>query len=165
MPDKIKVIDCKQSDNEYLHKDFHGALCYAIKYLDDNFGEKATEEYLIQVGKTYFKPLSEKLKREGLEALRSHWKNIFKKEQGEFNIYCENDKLICEVKQCPAIAHLKKTGSFFTDRYCQTTVIVNKTICNDAGYQFTCEYKSGEGKCVQKVWIENFEQATRCRKV
>ncbi len=32
--EKIKVLDCKASDNEYLHKDFHGALCYAIKYLD-----------------------------------------------------------------------------------------------------------------------------------
>ncbi len=36
--DKIKVLNCKASDNEYLHKDFHGALCYGIKYLDDVYG-------------------------------------------------------------------------------------------------------------------------------
>ena len=39
--EKIKVIDRKASDNEYMHEDFHGALCYAIKYLDDNYGQNA----------------------------------------------------------------------------------------------------------------------------
>ena len=154
MSDKIKVIDCKQSDNEYLHKDFHGALCYAIKYLDDNFGEKATEEYLVQVGKTYFKPLSEKLKQEGLKALADHWQYIFQKENGKFRLYYEGNKLILEVDQCPAIAHLKEKNTLYTERYCQTTVVVNKTICQQAGYQCRCEYQSGKGKCVQKFWKE-----------
>ena len=48
--DKIKVLNCKASDNEYLHKDFHGALCYGIKYLDDVYGQDATAEYIKQVG-------------------------------------------------------------------------------------------------------------------
>jgi len=79
MTENIKVIDCRQSDNEYLHKNFHGALCYAIKYLDTIFCEQATEDYLVQVGKTYFTPLSEKLKKEGLTALEDHWRRIFNK--------------------------------------------------------------------------------------
>ena len=29
--EKIKVLDCQASDNEYLHKDFHGAMCYGMK--------------------------------------------------------------------------------------------------------------------------------------
>ena len=154
MSDKIKVIDCKQSDNEYLHKDFHGALCYALKYLDENFGEEATQEYLKQVAQTYFKPLSEKLEKDGLKAIENHWRHIFQKEQGEFELYYEDDKLILKVDMCPAIAHLKKSNLFFTERYCQTTVIVNKTICEDVGYKCSCEYKPGEGKCVQKFWKE-----------
>jgi hypothetical protein len=152
MSNKVKVIDCKQSDNEYLHKDFHGALCYAIKYLDDKFGEKATEEYLIQVGNTYFKLLADKLKKEGLSALESHWRHIFQKEQGQFKMYYDNDKLILEVSECPAIAHLKKRDIFYTERYCQTTVVVNRTLCQQAGYQCSCEYESGKGKCIQKFW-------------
>ncbi len=103
MADKIKVIDCKQSDNEYLHKDFHGALCYAIKYLDDNFGEKATEDYLAQVGSTYFKPLAKELQKDGLQALEKHWRHIFEKEQGEFRIYYDGSALVLEVNKCPAI--------------------------------------------------------------
>ncbi len=152
MADKINVIDCKHSDNEYLHKDFHGALCYAIKYLDDNFGEKATEDYLAQVGSTYFKPLAEELQKDGLQALEKHWKYIFEKEQGEFRTYYDGSALVLEVEKCPAIAHLKKSDQLFTDRYCQTTVIVNKTICSQSGYECTCEYNPGEGKCIQKFW-------------
>lgn len=154
MDHKVIFLDCKQSDNEYLHMDFHGALCYAVKYLDDNFGAQATEEYLVQVGKTYFKPLSEKLKKDGLKALQAHWQTLFQKEQGKFKIYYEDDKLVLEVDQCPAITHLKKKDMLFTERYCQSTVVVNMTICQEAGYTCSCEYKSGEGKCIQKFWRE-----------
>jgi hypothetical protein len=154
MKKQIRVIDCKQSDNEYLHKDFHGALCYAIKYLDDNFGHKAVEEYLIQVARTYFAPLSEKLKKEGLSDLESHLKQIFEKEQGDFEICYENDTLVLRVTKCPAIEHLKKRDLFFTDRFCLTTVVVNNTICRDAGYNCSCDYVPGVGRCIQKFWRE-----------
>ena len=149
-----KVIDRKASDNEYMHKDFHGALCYGIKYLDDNFGNDATEEYLQQVAKTYFAPLTEKLKAEGLKALEDHWQDIFTRENGKFDIRYEDDKLILEVTQCPAITHLKENNMLYTDRHCLTTVIVNKTICQDAGYDCSCQYEPGMGKCIQKFWKE-----------
>lgn len=155
MSDKTKkVLERKASDNEYMHKDFHGALCYAIKYLDETYGQDATEEYLEQVAITFFSPLTEKLKNEGLKALREHWQNIFSRENGKFNLNYENDILVLEVEECPAISHLKKIGQLFTDRYCQTTVIVNKTICREAGYKCSCEFESGTGKCVQKFWKE-----------
>lgn len=150
----IKIIDCKQSDNEYLHKDFHGALCYAIKYLDDNLGQNTTEEYLVQVGRTYFKPLSEKLKKEGLKALESHWHKVFTTEQGEYSLYYEDNTLVLEVNKCPAIEHLKNKNMLFTERYCRTTVVVNNTICHDSGYKCSCQYQSGKGKCIQKFWRE-----------
>ena len=154
MPEKIKVIDCKASDNEYLHKDFHGALCYGIKYLDDNYGPEAVTEYLKQVGRTYFAPLSEAMKKKGLSALEEHLQNIFTKEAGKFNLRYEDGTLILEVAECPAITHLKKIGQLFTERYCETTVVVNETICAEAGYSCSCQYEPGKAKCVQKFWKE-----------
>ena len=61
---KPRIIDCKAEDNQYLHKDFHGVLSYAIKYLSDNYGLESVDEYLTQVARTYYKPLTEKLKTE-----------------------------------------------------------------------------------------------------
>lgn len=150
----VRVIDCKASDNKYLHKDFHGALCYAIKYLDDNFCRQATEEYLRQVADTYFAPLMKRLKEKGLSALESHWQEVFSKEGGEFKLYYDDNVLILEVAKCPAISHLKKRGMLFTNRFCRTTVVINQAICKKAGFECSCRYEHGQGKCVQRFWKE-----------
>lgn len=148
----VKVLDCKASDNQYLHKDFHGGLCYAIKYLDEKFGQDATVEYLQQVARTYFAPLTAKLKEQGLSALEEHWREIFTLEEGKFTLEYQDSTLVLTVDECPAVCHLKKRNQLFTDRYCETTKVVNKTICEDAGYCSSCEYEPGEGKCIQKFW-------------
>ena len=152
--DKIKVIDRKASDNEYMHKDFHGALCYAIKYLEDNYGLGSVEQYLQQVARTYFSPLTEKLKIQGLKVLEDHWRDIFTREDGKFNINYQGDVLVLEVEKCPAILYLKEKNMLYTDRHCLTTVVVNKTICQEAGYDCRCESETGKGNCVQKFWKE-----------
>ena len=148
----LRILDCKAADHEYLHKDFHGALCYGIKYLDEHFGQKATGDFLRQVGLSYYSPLSRELKSDGLSALEKHWREILTKEGGNFSLELQDRVLTLTVHKCPAIAHLKKIDQFFTHRYCETTVVVNETVCNAAGYRSSCQYVSGEGRCVQKFW-------------
>jgi len=148
---KPKILDCKATDNEYLHKDFHGALCYTIKYLDENYGYETTNDYLKQVALNCYSPLIRSLKDKGLSALEKHWRTIFTKEDGLFNLNYENKMLVLRVERCPAISHLKKSNQLFTTRYCETTVVVNQTICEAAGYKCSCQYEPGEGKCVQKI--------------
>ena len=155
---KQKVIDCTAADNVYLHKDFHGALCYAIKYLDDNYGRDETVEYLKQVGSTYFRPLSDQLRREGLSALEKHWRKVFADEGGVFEIGYEGDMLVLEVAECPAVTHLKNQNQFCTDRFCESTVVVNDAICKAAGYECSCSYEAGIGKCIQKFWKKSRNQ-------
>jgi hypothetical protein len=147
-----KVIDCKASDNEYLHKDFHGALCYSIKYLDDTHGEEATEEYLRQVARTYYAPLSAAIRKDGLQALEKHWRSIFELEGGDVDIRWEDEVLLVEVRECPAVAHLKKRDMLFTTRFCQTTVVVNETVCQAGGVACSCDYEPGAGRCLQRFW-------------
>ncbi len=150
--ESLRVLDCKATDHAYLHKDFHGALCYAIKYLDDNFTPEITREYLAEVGRTCFAPLIKRLQAEGLPALEEHWKEVFTKEGGRFTLEYRDGVLVLTVHECPAIAHLKKIGQFFTPRYCETTVVVNETICKAAGHACSTRYQPGEGKCVQMFW-------------
>lgn len=146
------VLECNSSDNQYLHKDFHGALCYAIKYLDQTFGPETVSEYLRQVGMENFSPLITALKKDGLVALERHFKHVFELEGGDAKFKREDNCLVINVSKCPAIAHLKSTGQLFTERYCETTVNVNIAICEAAGYQCSCEYQPGAGYCVQKFW-------------
>lgn len=149
-----KVIDCQASDHEYLHQDFHGALCYGIKYIADKFGAQALTAYLQRVARTFYAPLIEQLKQQGLPALEKHWREIFTTEHGDFQLEYDNDTLVLTVNRCPAVCHMKEHGQFCTDQYCQTTVIVNETICADAGYRCSCNYQPGAGQCVQKFWQE-----------
>jgi hypothetical protein len=152
-----RVLELNSSDNEYLHKDFHGALCYAIKYLDETFSPEATSEYLRQIGREVFSLLITALKRDGLIALERHFKQVFELEGGQAEFRHEDNCLVLNVSKCPAIAHLKSTGQLFTERYCETTVHVNKAICDATGYQCSCKYTPGMGCCVQKFWRKEGE--------
>lgn len=148
----IRVLQRNSGDNQYLHKDFHGALCYAIKYLDQTYGQDAAAEYLQQVGRQTFSPLITAIKKEGLLAIERHFKQIFELEGGDAQFEYKNGQLTIEVSKCPAITHLHSVGQLFTNRYCETTVNVNKAICEVVGYECSCEYMPGEGKCIQKFW-------------
>lgn len=70
------TLELKASDNQYLNKDFHGSLCYAIKYLDGAFDHDVTLPYLRRVGSKNFNPLIDGLKKDGVIILES--KNPFR---------------------------------------------------------------------------------------
>ena len=151
----MKVLDQKTADNQYLHMDFHGALCYAIHYLDTQFGYDTTAAYLRQVGRTCYAPLIARLKKEGLTALEAHFREVFEKENGKFDMEMGNDSLVLKVKECPAVRHLVRTGQLYTKRFCESTVLVNETICQGTGYKSSCVYEPGLGKCIQRFWKEH----------
>ena len=148
----LRILDCKATDHDYLHKDFHGALCFGIKYLDDRYGPEATAEYLRQLGRNCYSPLTEQLKADGLGALQKHWREAFTKEGGKFTLEYQDEVLVLTVHECPAIMHLKAINQLYTPRYCETTAVVNETVCVQAGYKSSCQYEAGEGRCVQKFW-------------
>lgn len=150
-----RVLKGTSQNARYLHRDFHGALCYGIKYLDDIYGSQATSDYLRQMACEVYAPLIEAVKNKGLEALRQHWDKVFSLENGEFELFYEGEKLVLIVTKCPAVSHLKEIGQFFTHRFCETTVITNETICSQSGCKCTCDYEPGFGRCVQKFWKDN----------
>jgi hypothetical protein len=150
-----KIMDHQAADHEYLHKDFHGALAEAIAYLDAIYGPQATADYLAQVGRQAYVALIEEMKQEGLAAMARHLIAVFSKEQGRFTLQYEPERLLLEVKECPAISHLKNTGRFFSDRFCEATVQVNEAICASAGFRSSCTYEPKQGRCIQIFWKEN----------
>ena len=147
-----QLLDRTASEGEYLHRDFHGALCYAIAYLDRRHGPQVTRRYLQQVGRTCYAPLIERLAAEGLPALEEHWRAVFEREGGGYVLAYEDGTLVLTVSDCPAVAHLKARGQLYTERFCVTTEVVNETICRAAGYVASCAYEPGQGRCVQRFW-------------
>ena len=135
-----------------IHKDFHGAFSNALDYLKDNFGREVMESYLKRMAKNVYSPLIKKLKKKGLKVLEEHWREIFDLENGKCTISYRNSKLILLVKECPAISHMLKKEYKLSDSFCESTRIVNETICKEAGYKCSLKLGPKKGTCEQRFW-------------
>lgn len=146
-----EFMERKASDNEYLHKDFHGALSNGIDYLEKNYGKDAVREYLLQFSNSYYAPLKNEICTNGLVALKSYIERIYQVEGGKVNIAFSEDEMIVEIADCPAVSHMKAQGYHVACLFSETTRTVNEAICEDTPYAAELlEYDEETGRSVQR---------------
>ncbi len=146
-----EVIDYHPDKKVGIHKDFHAITAYIIKYFDENFDSNHTSQLLQTAALNIYSPLIKALRDKGLSELYDYWQYIFSVEQGEFEIDLTDNELTLDIKKCPTVSYLNEYDLMCTGNFCLSTVLVNKAICEAAGYKFTCEYDKKNGACVQKV--------------
>lgn len=147
------VMNRRAADNEYLHKDFHGAMSYAIEYLSTTFGPEAVREYLTKFAKSYYAPLTAMLNERGLMALKEHFERIYSIEGGDVEISLNGNELTVKVNKCPAVSHLRDNGRFVSGLFHETTAAVNEAICD--GTPFAAKligYDLADGSGVQMFY-------------
>ncbi len=148
-----QVMDRRASDNEYLHKDFHGALSAGITYLQKHYGGQAVRDYLRQFAKTFYAPLREKLQREGLSALKEHFERIYEIEGGQIEIELSEEQMTLKVQSCPAVMHLREKGYAVAELFVETTRTVNEALCEDSEFcAKLVEYDPQTGRSVQRFY-------------
>ena len=148
-----KYIKRSASDNEYLHKDFHGALSAGIEYLHRNYGEQAVREYLREFAKSFYAPLRGALKQCGLAALRDHFEKLYRTEGGKIQITFSEDEMIMNVDSCPAVMHMREHQYPVAELFCETTKTVNEAICEGSDFSGELlEYDSQTGRSVQRFY-------------
>ena len=148
-----EVMTRRASDNEYLHRDFHGALSAGIQYLDEHYGEKAVRQYLRQFANSYYAPLKEDLKKRGLVALKEHFEKAYGREGGQVEMTLSEDELLMRVESCPAVTHMRKSGYAVARLFHETTRTVNQALCE--GTPFSSEllqYDQQTGRSVIRFW-------------
>jgi len=133
-----------------VHKDFHGALSFGLKFLEEHYGEEGMREFLEGLAESVYAPLVRDLRTRGLAALRDHWQTVFDIEEGDVAIRMDGDVLVLEVRRCPAISHMQDRGYGIAEHFCEHTRIVNEAVCRAAGYDASVEYDQGTGRCVQR---------------
>lgn len=139
------------ADNEYLHKDFHGALSEGVEYLHRQYGPEAVREFLHDFTIIYYAPLRTALQQQGLPALKEFFETLYRTEGGEIEINCTEDELVLRVAACPAVTHLRQRGLCVAELFHETTKTVNEALCE--GSDFTAElvdYDPQTGRSVQK---------------
>jgi len=147
-----EVMHRTAADNEYLHKDFHGALSGGIEYLQTNFGEDAVREYLREFAVTFYAPLIEDIKKRGLGALKDHFERIYAVEKSLVETILENDtELTVRVPQCPAVMHMRQHNYPVARMFVETTRTVNEALCEDTSYTAELlEYDEQTGRSVMR---------------
>ena len=135
-----------------VHKDFHGCLSFGLKFLAENYGPAEVEDYLRRVARNVYAPLIQRLRIQGLPALAVHWRRIMTLEDTDLRLYADDDVLILEIRECPAIHHMKAHGYEIAPNFCESTRIVNDEICRRAGYSASTEYDQALGRCTQRFW-------------
>jgi len=117
------------ADNEYLHKDFHGALSAGIEYLHRRYGEQAVRDYLRRFAATCYAPLAAALRERGLVAMKEHLERTYQAEQGKISLTLSDDELLLEVDACPAVTHMRQHGYPVARLFRETTRTVYEAIC------------------------------------
>jgi hypothetical protein len=139
------------SDNEYLHKDFHGALSAGIEYLDRNYGEEAVREYLRRFATSFYAPLTAEIRKRGLVALKEHFEAIYAHEGGRIRTILTEEELTLEVEACPAVAHMRQHGYAVAGRFIETERTVNAALCEGTAFESELvEYDPQTGRSVQR---------------
>ena len=141
------------SDNEYIHKDFHGALSAGIEYLHKNYGQQAVRDYLCQFANTFYSPLKNALNERGLVALKEHFEKIYKIEEGKIDLTISEDEMILKVQACPAVMHMRQNGYQVASLFHETTKTVNEAICDGSEFAFELvEYDEQTGRSTQRFY-------------
>jgi hypothetical protein len=148
-----EVIHRKASDNQYLHKDFHGALSVGLDYVRQHFGDEAVREYLRQFARSYYAPLTEDLRRRGLVALKEHFEKVYADEGGPASIRLSDDELRIDVEACPAVTHMRGHGYSVSPLFHETSKTVNEAICEGTPFAAALiDYDPQTGRGVQRFY-------------
>ncbi|MGC9316476.1 MAG: hypothetical protein ACP5KN_00400 [Armatimonadota bacterium] len=131
-----EVMHREASDNEYLHKDFHGALSCALIYLEENFGAEAVREYLRTFARRYYAPVTEELQKRGLEAMAERLRRIYEIEGGQVQIELGDDEMVVRVEACPAMMHIREQGYPVSPMWRETIRSVHEAICEGTAFDF-----------------------------
>jgi len=148
-----EVMRRSASDNEYLHKDFHGALSCGIEYLHEKFGADAVHEFLREFTQSFYAPLRADLAERGLEALREHFGKLYETEGGEVEFESSEDELVMRVAACPAVQHMRAQGYPVARLFHETTETVNNVLCEGTPFAAELvEYDAETGRSVQRFY-------------
>ena len=148
-----EIIRRRASDNEYLHKDFHGALSAGIDYLTKNYGEQAVRDYLRRFATAFYAPLRDAINARGLIALKEYWEDIYRIEGGKIEIELSDDEMILKVKACPAVMHMRQQNYLVAELFYETTKTVNEAICQGTSFAAELlEYEAQTGRSVQRFY-------------
>ena len=131
--------------------DFYFAVNATFRFIERKLGIEGLRRYWTDLGKTYFAPVAQRWRDDGLDAVADHWRAFFAAEPGsEVEVQRHGDTVELRVKVCPMIKHLRDHGREILPCFCQHCYFINESIAQQAA--LTMRVEGGDGACVQKFF-------------
>lgn len=138
--------------------DFYYAINATFDFIEAKFGEEDLIRYWEDLGREYYRPVSQIWKEGGLAAVRDYWNDFFQAEPGaEVEMQWKQDELVLCVKTCPAITHLRNGGRKINKAFCRHCHHVSQAIGEPAG--IAVRVVGGAGSCRQHFYAPGVDPA------
>jgi len=106
------------------------------------------QRYWTDLGRSYFAPVTERWKRDGLAGVASYWRAFFAAEPGaEVKVTQTPEAVALEVKVCPAIKQLRENRREIVPCFCQHCYFISEAMAERA--DLTVRIEGGNGSCRQ----------------
>ena len=145
--DEVQVVDLKTEDNKYLHRDFHLLGDNALSYCGETYGDEAVVEFLTDYVKNYYAPVIEKIRKEGLPALREWIEKVYEIEEATHLMYTDlmDGKLSVVTYRSPVIEYMKSLNQEPGKYYIEQTRTLYSVIASECGFDFQLAYYNKDG--------------------
>lgn len=133
-----EITDMKSEDHTYLHRDFHLLGDLALTYCGEQFGDNGVREFLAQYTKTYYQPVIEKIKENGLEAVKDWIEHTYEIEEASDLLHTELTKttLTVTVDKSPVIEYMQSLGQKPGKYYMEETNTLYSAIAEECNLRF-----------------------------
>lgn len=126
--------------------DFYYAINATFRFILQRLGRSGWVHYLEDMGRGYFAPVNKQWAEGGLGAVARYWKDFFAAEPGAVvEVVEKNDRVEVNVRECPAIKHLRAGGRTIVREYCQHCYFLGAARAESAG--LTMRLSGGNGSC------------------
>jgi hypothetical protein len=134
--------------------DFYFVINATFRFVLQRFGIEGLRQYWKDLGTSYMAPVSAAWKKHDLNGVAEYWRAFFKAEPGaEVEVALRQDSVMLDVKQCPAIHHLRKNKREIVPCFCQHCYFLGEATAAPAG--FTVRVEGGNGSCRQTFYRRN----------
>jgi len=128
--------------------DFYFAINATFRFIFQKLGIDGLRRYWTELGKSYFAPVTEQWRKDGLAGVAAYWRAFFNAEPGgEVDVLSSEDRVTLDVKVCPAIKHLRAHGREILPCFCQHCYFISEAMAAPAG--FAVRIEGGNGSCRQ----------------
>ena len=144
---KSIVTDMKSEDHRYLHRDFHLLGDLALTYCGEKYGEDSVKAFLTEYTKTYYAPVIERIRENGLPAIKEWIENTYKAEEASELLETERTEngLKVTVEHSPAIAYMHALGQRPGKYYIEETKTLYSVIAEESDLFFELDYYKDDG--------------------